>query len=121
MPRDSIDTTDRFTPCFDDKGLLTAVCVDSESGDVLMVAHMNADALVATRMTGFAHFWSRSRQRLWKKGETSGHTLELIEMLVDCDQDCLVLKVKAAGPACHTNAPSCFYRRVGEDGLERLT
>lgn len=118
MTDEAIDETCEFRPRFDDKGLITAVCVAAEGGEVLMVAHMNAEALARTRASGVAHFWSRSRARLWMKGETSGHTLELVEMLVDCDQDCLVLRVKANGPACHTNARSCFYRRVGIDGLE---
>jgi len=113
----TIETTARFQPRFDTNGLITAVCVDAKGGEVLMVAHMNSDALDLTRNTGFAHFWSRSRQKLWKKGETSGHVLALVEMLVDCDQDCLVLRVEPHGPACHTNARSCFYRRVTPDGL----
>lgn len=105
-----------FLPKFDDKGLLTAVAVDSVSKDVLMVAFMDAEALAKTRETGLAHFHSRSRGRLWMKGETSGHVLRVEDILVDCDQDCLVLKVAAQGPACHTGAPACFYRRLeGED------
>lgn len=118
MSEQATDKTGEFRPKFDDKGLITAVCVAADGGEVLMVAHMNAEALARTRDTGVAHFWSRSRGSLWMKGETSGHTLELIEMLVDCDQDCLVLRVNANGPACHTHARSCFYRRVGESGLE---
>lgn len=121
MSDEASDKTLEFRPKFDDKGLITAVCVAAEGGEVLMVAHMNAEALRLTRATGIAHFWSRSRGALWMKGETSGHTLEMVEMLVDCDQDCLVLRVTANGPACHTNARSCFYRRVGQDGLEPLT
>lgn len=120
MSDSTIETTSEFKPRFDANGLITAVCVESEGGEVLMVAHMNAEALVLTRSTNFAHFWSRSRQKMWKKGETSGHVLELVEMLVDCDQDCLVLRVKPNGPACHTNARSCFYRRVTPDGLEPI-
>ncbi|WP_239805916.1 phosphoribosyl-AMP cyclohydrolase [Croceicoccus hydrothermalis] len=114
----TIETTTQFEPRFNADGLITAVCVDAGDNTVLMVAHMNADALRLTRETGFAHFWSRSRKSLWKKGETSGHTLRLVDMLVDCDQDCVVLRVDAAGPACHTNARSCFYRRVTDDGLQ---
>ncbi len=82
-----------------------------------MVAFMDAEALAATRATGEAHFHSRSRGRLWKKGETSGHVLRVEAMLVDCDQDAIVLKVRPAGPACHTGARSCFYRRIDGDGL----
>ncbi|RVQ69174.1 phosphoribosyl-AMP cyclohydrolase [Croceicoccus ponticola] len=117
MTESDIETTNRFEPRFDVSGLITAVCVDAAGGEVLMVAHMNAESLAMTRETGFAHFWSRSRQMLWKKGESSGHVLRLVEMLVDCDQDCLVLRVEANGPACHTNARTCFYRKVTPDGL----
>lgn len=101
-----------FLPKFDDKGLLTAVAVDAASKEVLMVAFMDAEALAKTRETGLAHFHSRSRGRLWMKGETSGHVLRVEEILVDCDQDCLVLKVSPQGPACHTGATACFYRRL---------
>lgn len=108
-----------FLPKFDDKGLLTAVAVDSVSKDVLMVAFMDAEALAKTRETGLAHFHSRSRGRLWMKGETSGHVLEIDEIMVDCDQDCLVLKVSPRGPACHTGATTCFYRKLEGDRLVR--
>ena len=101
-----------FMPKFDSSGLLTAVVTDSADGAVLMVAFMNAEALAKTQETGLAHFYSRSRQKLWLKGETSGHFLQVEEILVDCDQDALVLKAKPAGPACHTGARSCFYRRL---------
>lgn len=104
-------------PKFDSSGLLTAVVTDADSGIVLMVAHMNAEALERTRETGMAHFFSRSRGRLWKKGETSGNVLAVTEILVDCDQDALVVKAKAAGPACHTGAVSCFYRKLDDEGL----
>jgi len=106
---------DRFMPRFDAAGLLTAVAQDAGTGAVLMVAFMDAEALAATRRTGLAHFHSRSRRRLWMKGETSGHVLRVQAILVDCDQDALVLQVEPAGPACHTGAPSCFYRRLGDD------
>lgn len=117
---DDRETGRQLDPRFDAAGLVTAVVTDRTSGEVLMVAHMNAEALAATRETGEATFWSRSRQRLWKKGETSGNVLRVAEMRVDCDQDALWLIVDAAGPACHTGARSCFYRRIGPDGLERL-
>lgn len=107
-------------PRFDSAGLLTAVAQDAATGEVLMVAFMDQAALDATRETGLAHFHSRSRGRLWKKGETSGHVLEVQEILVDCDQDALILKVVPAGPTCHTGARSCFYRAVGGDGLTRV-
>jgi phosphoribosyl-AMP cyclohydrolase len=105
-------------PRFDASGLITAVAVDARSGALLMLAHMDADALAKTRETGFAHFHSRSRGRLWMKGESSGHTLRVVEIWVDCDQDALELRVEPAGPACHTGAVSCFYRRLAGDTLE---
>ena len=117
----STDQTDRetgsqFLPKFDDKGLLSAVVQDADSGAILMVAFMDQEAVDATLNTGIAHFHSRSRGRLWKKGETSGNTLQVEEILVDCDQDALVLRCRPAGPTCHTGAVSCFYRRL-EDGI----
>lgn len=111
-----------FMPKFDANGLLTAVAVDHRSGALLMLAHMDAEAIAKTRETGFAHFHSRSRGRLWMKGESTGHVLKIIEIRVDCDQDALELRVEPAGPACHTLAPTCFYRRIGDKGLlERVT
>ncbi len=109
---------DMFSPKFDANGLLTAVVSHAETGELLMVAHMNAEAIAKTRETGRAHFWSRSRQALWLKGETSGHFLNVKEILVDCDQDCLWVKALPEGPACHTGAPSCFFRALTTDGLE---
>jgi phosphoribosyl-AMP cyclohydrolase len=108
----------RFAPKFDAAGLLTAVVTDAATGAVLVVAHMNREALDATLESGQVHFWSRSRGQLWLKGETSGHFLDVVEVLVDCDQDALVIRAAPAGPTCHTGAPSCFYRRVeaGEGG-----
>lgn len=106
-----------FQPRFDASGLLTAVAVDADSREVLMLAHMDAEALAKTRETGLAHFHSRSRQRLWMKGETSGHVLKVEQIRVDCDQDALVLIVRPAGPACHTGAVSCFYRALEGDRL----
>ncbi len=106
-----------LTPKYDSAGLLTAVVTDRVTGDLLMVAHMNADALAATRATREAVFWSRSRGRLWRKGETSGNVLRVVEIRIDCDQDAVQLIVDPAGPACHTGARSCFYRRVEGDAL----
>lgn len=106
-----------FMPKFDAGGLLSAVVVDADSGAVLMVAFMDEAALAATRETGLAHFHSRSRGRLWMKGESSGHVLKVIETLVDCDQDALVLRARPAGPTCHTGVQSCFYRRLEGDRL----
>ena len=115
------ETGSIFLPKFDANGLLTAVAVDAASGEVLMVAFMDAAALAKTRETGLAHFHSRSRGRLWLKGETSGHTLQVAEIRVDCDQDALVLLVRPAGPACHTGATSCFYRKLDGAGLVALS
>ncbi|MGE4322121.1 MAG: phosphoribosyl-AMP cyclohydrolase [Sphingobium sp.] len=106
-----------LNPKYDGDGLITAVVTDAAGGDVLMVAHMNAQALELTRRTGLAHFWSRSRQSLWKKGETSGNMLEVRDILIDCDQDAVWIKAVPAGPTCHTGARSCFFRRVDQDGL----
>ena len=119
------DTNEReqgsdFLPRFDGNGLLTAVACDADSREVLMVAYMNAEALQRTRETGLATFWSRSRGTLWLKGETSGHFLRVQEIRVDCDQDALVLLVRPEGPACHTGAVSCFYRRLDGEGLQRI-
>lgn len=96
--------------------VVTCVVQDADHGHVLMVAWMNAEALRLTRETRTLHFWSRSRQRLWKKGETSGNTLALVELRFDCDADTLLALARPAGPACHTGKPSCFYRR--DDGTE---
>lgn len=103
-------------PKFDAAGLLTAVAVDHATGALLMLAHMDAQALDKTRETGFAHFHSRSRGKLWMKGESSGHVLKVIEIRVDCDQDALELRCEPAGPACHTLARTCFFRRLDADG-----
>ena len=107
-------------PKFDSAGLLAALVQHAESGEVLMVGFMDAEALAKTRETGLAHFHSRSRGKLWMKGETSGHVLRIRQILVDCDQDALLLKALPEGPACHTGARSCFYRAVDGDGLERI-
>ncbi|QMW24252.1 phosphoribosyl-AMP cyclohydrolase [Sandaracinobacteroides saxicola] len=106
-----------FNPKFDANGLVTAVVTHAGTGALLMVAHMDAAAIAATRETGLATFWSRSRQRLWVKGETSGHFLRVREIRVDCDQDAVQLIAAPEGPACHTGAASCFYRRLDGDGL----
>ena len=110
-------------PKFDADGLLTAVVTDAGNGDVLMVAHMNAEALAKTIQTGEAWYFSRSRKKLWKKGETSGHVQRIQELRVDCDQDALWLKVVQEGEgACHTGRRSCFYRAVplGQSGAVKL-
>ena len=110
-----------FQPKFDLNGLISAVAVDADSREVLMLAFMDKVALAKTRETGLAHFHSRSRGRLWMKGENSGNVLRVEEIRVDCDQDALILIVRPAGPACHTGAISCFYRRLKDGALERVT
>lgn len=107
----------QFTPRFDENGLIPAICTDAVSGEVLMFAWMNGDALRATLATGEAHFYSRSRKKLWKKGEESGNVLTIAQMATDCDQDVIWLKVTitGAGKACHTGARSCFYRQIVAD------
>jgi len=112
-----------FAPRFDAAGLVTVVTVEADSNDVLMLAHMNAEALALTLETGIAHYWSRSRGKLWKKGETSGELQEVVELRTDCDQDAMVLVVRQTGrgAACHTGRKSCFYRRaVVADGKVTL-
>ncbi len=101
-----------LTPKFDADGLVTCVATDATSSDVLMVAHMNAEALAKTIATGEAWYYSRSRRALWKKGETSGHTQRVVEMRIDCDQDAVWIKVEQVVAACHTGRRSCFYRAV---------
>jgi phosphoribosyl-AMP cyclohydrolase len=103
-----------LTPKFDASGLITAIAVDAQDGQILMVAHMNQEALEKTLATGEGWYWSRSRGELWHKGDTSGQIQTVHDILVDCDQDCLVLKVTVAGDGgcCHTGRRSCFYRRV---------
>lgn len=103
-----------LTPRFDANGLVTCVATDAATGEILMLAHMNAEALALTISTGEAHYYSRSRKKLWRKGESSGHTQKVVEMLVDCDQDAVIIKVEmgGTGAACHTGRRSCFYRRV---------
>ena len=100
---------------FDDEGLLPAVAQDAASGDVLMLAYVSREALERTRETGYAHYYSRSRDALWKKGETSGHTQRVEEVRVDCDGDALLYRVDQAGGACHTGFESCFHRTVDGD------
>lgn len=117
---DGRETGLNLDPRYDAAGLITAVVTDAGNGAVLMVAHMDAEALALTRSSGEAHFWSRSRQRIWKKGETSGNILKVREVRIDCDQDAVWLIVDADGPACHTGQTSCFYRRLGSDGLEPI-
>jgi phosphoribosyl-AMP cyclohydrolase len=113
----AIEAGDRFMPKFDAGGLIPVVTQDAETGRVLMLAWMNAEAIRLTLETGRATYWSRSRLALWVKGETSGHTQTVVSLSVDCDQDSLLLRVRQAGAACHTGAADCFYRIVSADGL----
>ena len=111
-----------FQPKFDASGLLTCVATDAASGDVLMVAHMNDEALRKTIASGEAWYFSRSRHALWRKGESSGHTQRVVEMRMDCDQDAIWIRVEQQGAACHTGRRSCFYRAVTTvDGDTRLS
>jgi phosphoribosyl-AMP cyclohydrolase len=113
-----------FTPRFSADGLIACVAVDAESGEVLMLAYMNAEALDKTLATGVMHYWSRSRQKLWRKGDVSGQVQTVVELRVDCDQDALLARVSVGGDggACHTGRRSCFYRRVeSAAGGARLT
>jgi phosphoribosyl-AMP cyclohydrolase len=109
-----IEECEVFAPKFGEGGVLPAIVTDAETGEVLMLAYMNARALARTIETGEAHYWSRSRGKLWRKGETSGNTQEVVEMRTDCDQDAIWLKVRMAGSGgcCHTGRRSCFYRAV---------
>ena len=113
------ETGAQFMPKFDANGLLAAIVQHAETGEVLMFAFMNDEALAKTQATRLATFWSRSRNALWQKGETSGNVLHVETILADCDQDALVLKVRPEGPACHTGANSCFYRALNDGALTR--
>ncbi|HWF00328.1 MAG TPA: phosphoribosyl-AMP cyclohydrolase [Caulobacteraceae bacterium] len=117
----ALEHGDLLAPHFDASGLVAAVAQDAASGEVLMLAWMNAQALRLTLDTGLAHYWSRSRQALWKKGETSGQVQRVVELRVDCDQDAVLLKVEVGGDggACHTGARSCFYRAMEGGRLVR--
>ena len=124
IPVDGNDVEEGLTlqPKFDASGLVTCVATDAATGDVLMVAHMNEAALRETIESGEAWYFSRSRNALWRKGETSGHVQRVVEMRLDCDQDAIWIRVEQTGAACHTGRRSCFYRRVTEgEGGARLT
>ena len=111
---------DTSTLNFNEAGLIPAIAQDATTGEVLMMAWMNAQAVTQTLETGRVTYWSRSRQSFWIKGDTSGHVQELVELRIDCDRDCLLVKVHQTGAACHTGRRSCFYTLV-EDGTERIT
>jgi len=104
------ERTDELNIRWDDRGLAQAIATDARSGELLMVAYINAEALERTIATREAHYWSRSRQEVWHKGGTSGNVQKVVSLSVDCDQDAIWLQVEPAGPACHTGARSCFYR-----------
>jgi phosphoribosyl-AMP cyclohydrolase len=124
-PSETIDEREEglaFQPKFDASGLVTCVATDAATGEVLMVAHMNEEALRKTIASGEAWYFSRSRNALWRKGETSGQTQRVIEMRIDCDQDAIWIRVEQVGAACHTGRKSCFYRKVeAGDGGTRLS
>ncbi|MGJ8545355.1 MAG: phosphoribosyl-AMP cyclohydrolase [Sulfitobacter sp.] len=111
---------DPATLTFNEAGLIPAIAQQTGTGEVLMMAWMNADSILRSLETGHVTYWSRSRQAFWAKGETSGHVQKLIALRVDCDRDCLLLEVDQQGPACHTNRRSCFYTEV-QDGQEVIT
>jgi len=117
-----IEQTLKLSPRFDEKGLITAIAQDAKTGQVLMVAYMNRQALELTIQTGYATYYSRSRGKLWKKGEQSGHMQRVRQILVDCDQDCLLLKVEVDAGQCHVGYQSCFYRalKAGTDNQLEL-
>jgi len=118
LDKDSLETGTAFAPRFDDKGLIPAITQDADSGDVLMFAFMNTEALAKTISSGEAHYWSRSRNALWHKGATSGHVQKVVEMRTDCDQDVIVLRVSQKDAACHRGYRSCFYRVVDGERLD---
>jgi phosphoribosyl-AMP cyclohydrolase len=114
------EQTLKFNPQFGSNGLITAIAQDAAGGQVLMVAFMNREALDLTIKTGYATYFSRSRQKLWKKGEQSGHFQKVEQILVDCDQDCLILKVKVDAGQCHAGYRSCFYRALKKNSRKKL-
>ena len=118
--KQDIEKGAEFMPKFDDNGLITAIAQDSKTGQILMVAYMNRQALESTIQTGFGTYFSRSRQKLWKKGEESGHVQQVEQILVDCDQDCLILKVAVDAGQCHVGYRSCFYRALKSNTDKKL-
>jgi phosphoribosyl-AMP cyclohydrolase len=121
MPEDKkIEYTTNFTPKFNSDGLITVIAQDASSSEVLMVGYMNRQALDATIRTGYATYYSRSRKKLWKKGEQSGHFQKVEKILVDCDQDTLILRVNVDAGQCHAGYQSCFYRKVKKDNPAQL-
>ena len=109
-----------FNPKFDKNGLIPAIAQDARTGDILMMAYMSRESLELTIQTGYATYYSRSRQALWKKGQESGHFQKIMQILVDCDQDCLVLKVQVDSGQCHVGYRSCFYRALEKDNSKKM-
>ena len=118
--KQNIEEGTEFIPKFHDNGLIPAIAQDAETGQILMAAYMNRQALDRTIKTGYAVYFSRTRQELWKKGQESGHLQKVEQILVDCDQDCLILKVSVDAGQCHVGYQSCFYRALKKDGDRRL-
>ena len=118
--KQNLEKGGEFIPKFDDNGLIPAIAQDSRTGQILMVAYMNRQALDATIKTGYATYFSRSRGQLWKKGEQSGHLQKVEQILVDCDQDCLILKVTVDAGQCHVGYQSCFYRALQKNNGRKL-
>ena len=117
---DNIEQGTDFIPKFDKNGLIPVIAQDAATGDILMVAYMNRQSLDLTIETGYATYYSRSRQELWKKGQTSGHLQKVEQILVDCDQDCLILKVSVDSGQCHVGYQSCFYRALKKNNGKKL-
>ena len=117
---EAIEKTLQFSPKFDENGLITAIAQDAKTNQILMVAYMNKRALEQTIKTGYATYFSRTRQKLWKKGEQSGHFQKVEQILVDCDQDCLILKVTVSAGQCHAGYQSCFYRALQKNTTDNL-
>jgi len=118
--KQNLEENTEFIPNFDDNGLIPAIAQDARTGQVLMVAYMNRQALDVTIQSGYATYFSRSRQKLWKKGEESGHRQKVQQILVDCDQDCLILKVSVDAGQCHVGYQSCFYRALEKNSEKNL-
>ena len=118
--KQNLEENTEFTPKFDDNGLIPAIAQDARTGQVLMVAYMNRQALDVTIQSGYATYFSRSRQKLWKKGEESGHRQKVQQILVDCDQDCLIIKVSVDAGQCHVGYQSCFYRALKKNSDKKL-
>ena len=116
----SVEESADFTPKFDGNGLIPVIAQDAKTGQILMAAYMNQEALDLTIQTGYATYFSRSRQKLWKKGQRSGHVQKVEQILVDCDQDCIILKVTVDAGQCHVGYHSCFYRALKKDNSKKL-